>query len=1274
MPPSVNALKSLGAVRSWGRRYRFSPSPRTFFGAASGESFATFKGPGKQERTVDTAPVGGNNPPTPPPPPVNRVQAGGRHSVGPLHDEVDDSAARDEQRLKESIRQAYRSFVGGDDKGPIDTDWKRVEAFFVQLNQMDHISVIRTLLPVLTEELGPSASALSLYPALTSLAAWQSNRRDPKWLPGSPAMRNNASLHENVALLAQAYRACRWATAAYGWKGEAFFKMTAPDASFGFKDVSSLLRASVSGDAASFCRLAGVDRDHLLYESPDSTIGSPKHFVAVDEHAKCIVLAIRGTMSLSDALTDALARRVAFAGGQAHEGIAYGSHAIFSSVMDLLEAELKRRPGYGLLVTGHSLGSATSILFTILLLHHRAKHLKDRKLPRELIPFAGVDVKCVGFGTPPVFAGPLTEEMHSAIVNWCHNEDVVCRLSLDSLKDLMRVLGKIGSNLPPLHRRILSTFTSTNASEDVKLVDEILKDEPDYLKSWTGKEETEGTRGEGNPPSAVGAGGASASAGAGGPATPRSAAAGGGKADGISNGSSAAVDKRPRLRIPGTIYCFRAPVDVDASEATVDSSRMTMAHAESAMGELPTEVEKEVNKAESEASAATTDTTSTTLGLMKGWAKEEALAGGSKSTPEQAAEKAEKAGEEALSEGVVVPPPLPSESGALAEEQATTEGLLRIRSSSPTAAAHSVPSFSSTGLTPLLPMSRQDSLPESSSATPIDGPSAPSTAAGGNAPPTSTSDAASGAVQEGDAPSSSASSSYLFGGLKSIASSTMNATVSGLSTAVSAASSVASAAANATTSAGSMVFNTVTGGRTAGGVSGSGASPAPASPAITGLPSTSASEDDNVKLKPGIIETAAARAQQPMTKEHPFITVVAATQLGHLPVTNNSYRHHVPDMYRLGIKQLYELSLKQKEQQQQQARGQGVRAAAGAGASGTAAGKTNDDLKENLAAVPSSAKERGLGIGPFPKGPASGSSGSGHGNNSDAASGSSGNNNDTAGGSPSHGATPTNSSIGSGSPRSTAGKANHHAAGRRGSGALHFSTSAASSSPLLGSILMGSSPPPPPTLALSASDRSSSSGSTGSTTNANMGSLSPRYRHVPLVSYPHNVILPPASLLALNIGPTHPPSQPNQRPRSSSSSSTSSTAAAASPSVVESTGPSEGAGATLLSEDASVSFVAINTKSEKVGAGKGDEEAGGSSPFVPSISSPSRATATAPMTRSVRAPTADSLGGSSSNGGGSDVATAGAAAGGSLLASASPDSSSALLPDTPITTSGHGKE
>jgi hypothetical protein len=186
--------------------------------------------------------------------------------------------------------------------------------------------------------------------------------------------------------------------------GMLFFYMTDSSASagVGLGAIPSLVRTSVLGDAASFCHLAGIPIDNLIYESDAARLGMPKHFIVADETTRNLVLAIRGTMSINDTFTDLVTRPIAFCDGEAHEGIAHGAHAIYAGTLDILSAELEKRPGWGVVITGHSLGAATSILYTILLNYYRDKQMKDPKMRKEAVPFGNVRVSCVVCMSQPV--------------------------------------------------------------------------------------------------------------------------------------------------------------------------------------------------------------------------------------------------------------------------------------------------------------------------------------------------------------------------------------------------------------------------------------------------------------------------------------------------------------------------------------------------------------------------------------------------------------------------------------------------------------------------------------------------------------------------------------------------------------------------------------------------------------------------------------------------------------------------------------------------------
>jgi hypothetical protein len=148
-----------------------------------------------------------------------------------------------------------------------------------------------------------------------------------------------------------------------------------------------------------------------------------------------------------------------------------------------------------------------------------------------------------------VFA-PLSvvpEHVQSSISCWVNNEDIVARLSLESVRDLVRILRKIGQHEPSMSRRF---FTDV----DIKAV---LESEPEWYRSWTGKD-LEKMEHEAATPSNTH------------------------QHDEVGLHQPAGKDLKSReltegtrFQIPGTIYCFRAPVDVGAAEALTDHTRHT---------------------------------------------------------------------------------------------------------------------------------------------------------------------------------------------------------------------------------------------------------------------------------------------------------------------------------------------------------------------------------------------------------------------------------------------------------------------------------------------------------------------------------------------------------------------------------------------------------------------------------------------------------------------------------------------------------------------------
>lgn len=166
-----------------------------------------------------------------------------------------------------------------------------------------------------------------------------------------------------------------------------------------------------------------------------------KHFLAVDERKKAVVLALRGTYSVSGIKTDAAFYSRPYCNGVAHAGIADKADNIWEKVQDTVADLLSKHSGYDLVITGHSLGAGTAALISLKLNY-------EKKLNKLAPPLNGVKITCFAFAPPPVYlADPGHEEiMAETFLNthaFIHENDVVPFLSADSLRRAAYIVNEV---------------------------------------------------------------------------------------------------------------------------------------------------------------------------------------------------------------------------------------------------------------------------------------------------------------------------------------------------------------------------------------------------------------------------------------------------------------------------------------------------------------------------------------------------------------------------------------------------------------------------------------------------------------------------------------------------------------------------------------------------------------------------------------------------------------------------------------------------------------
>ncbi|XP_029384118.1 sn1-specific diacylglycerol lipase beta [Echeneis naucrates] len=197
---------------------------------------------------------------------------------------------------------------------------------------------------------------------------------------------------------------------------------------------------------SSILHSTGLQYRDFIYVSFHNQIYEIPFFVALDHKREAVLVAVRGTLSLKDVLTDLSAEcedlPVDGVSGASygHKGISQAAGYIYKKLVNdgILNQAFSVAPEYKLVITGHSLGAGTASILAILL--------------RNSFP----NLQCYAFSPPGgLLSKALADYSKDFVVSVVLGKDLVPRLSIPNMEDLKRRILKIVSNCNKPKYRIL---------------------------------------------------------------------------------------------------------------------------------------------------------------------------------------------------------------------------------------------------------------------------------------------------------------------------------------------------------------------------------------------------------------------------------------------------------------------------------------------------------------------------------------------------------------------------------------------------------------------------------------------------------------------------------------------------------------------------------------------------------------------------------------------------------------------------------------------------
>ncbi|KAF9181469.1 hypothetical protein BGZ51_005406 [Haplosporangium sp. Z 767] len=218
--------------------------------------------------------------------------------------------------------------------------------------------------------------------------------------------------------------------------------------------------------------------DMIVWHFDKRTALVPSYYIVRDTKYNALCIIIRGTFSITDAMTDLVCEYYPYKGGLVHKGIMDNARFVLERSGKDIEAALKKFNLRTIYCIGHSLGAGSASLLCSLLQDRFADYIVPAtpELPQQKL-----EVKAYLFAPPPICTPNLAAAWERTQIAFINENDIVCRLSYGNALDLKELI-KIGAieSLNPIYNgldpkekldRIIKVLEE--AQEKLRAVDDI---------------------------------------------------------------------------------------------------------------------------------------------------------------------------------------------------------------------------------------------------------------------------------------------------------------------------------------------------------------------------------------------------------------------------------------------------------------------------------------------------------------------------------------------------------------------------------------------------------------------------------------------------------------------------------------------------------------------------------------------------------------------------------------------------------------------------------